>query len=336
MKKLVSILFVMALVLSFAAFDMTPDPTPSGTVVVYSPHEADPFNAGINLFMQKYPNVKVEPVLAGTGECLQRIEAEAANPQADVMWGGGLESMAAYKDYYQAYTPKEIDALDPSVRGEGDLYMGESPLPMVIFYNKKYVSEEKAAELKTWDGLLDPDFKGHIAYASPAKSGSAYTQLVTMLLAHGGDTTEGWDFITKFYKNLDGKVNDSSGNCHKLVASGEYWIGLTLEKSAVQYKDNADVAYVYPEKDSAVPDGVAIVKNCPHPELAKLFEDFVLSKDCQTEQNKDFGRRPARKDVELGDLPALSDLNLVTYDFDLAANHKDDLVAKWQDVLVNN
>ena len=43
----------------------------SGTVVVYSPHDADPLNAGVNLFMEKYPNVKVEVVAAGTGELLQ-------------------------------------------------------------------------------------------------------------------------------------------------------------------------------------------------------------------------------------------------------------------------
>ena len=48
-----------------------------GTVVVYSPHDADPLNAGVNLFMEKYPNVKVEVVAAGTGElCRPTGEAE--------------------------------------------------------------------------------------------------------------------------------------------------------------------------------------------------------------------------------------------------------------------
>ena len=31
----------------------------SGSVVVYSPHDADPLNAGVNLFMEKYPNVNI-------------------------------------------------------------------------------------------------------------------------------------------------------------------------------------------------------------------------------------------------------------------------------------
>lgn len=58
----------------------------TGSVVVYSPHDADPLNAGVNLFMEKYPNVKVEVVAAGTGELCNRIAAESANPIADVLW----------------------------------------------------------------------------------------------------------------------------------------------------------------------------------------------------------------------------------------------------------
>ena len=53
---------------------------------MYSPHDADPLNAGVNLFMEKYPNVKVEVVAAGTGELCNRIAAESANPIADVLW----------------------------------------------------------------------------------------------------------------------------------------------------------------------------------------------------------------------------------------------------------
>ena len=48
--------------------------------------------------MEKYPNVKVEVVAAGTGELCNRIAAESANPIADVLWGGGADSLAAFKD----------------------------------------------------------------------------------------------------------------------------------------------------------------------------------------------------------------------------------------------
>lgn len=48
------------------------------------------------------------------------------------------------------------------------------------------------------------------------------------------------------------------------VADGEFYVGLTLEKAAVQYKDDPSVGFVYPKDGtSAVPDGVALVKGCP-------------------------------------------------------------------------
>ena len=68
-----------------------------------------------------------------------------------------------------------------------------------------------------------------------------------------------------------------------MVADGEFYVGLTLEKAAVQYKDDPSVGFVYPKDGtSAVPDGVALVKGCPNEENAKLFIDFVTSKECQT------------------------------------------------------
>ena len=305
----------------------------SGTVVVYSPHDADPLNAGVNMFMEKYPNIQVEVVAAGTGELLNRIAAEAENPIADVLWGGGADSLAAFKEYFQPYVCANDDVIDEAYKDPDDLWIGESPLPMVIFYNKELLAKDGMEAPTSWEDLTDPQWKGKIAYCLPSKSGSAYTQLCTMLLGHGGKE-DGWDFIKKLYDNLDGKIVDSSGKCHKMVKDGEFYVGLTIEKSAVQYAGDDTVAYCYPEDGtSAVPDGVALVKGAPNEANAKLFIDFVTSKECQEAQNKDFGRRPARNDVEPEGLPALADIKLVDYDFDWAANDKEVNVEKFNDIM---
>lgn len=114
---------------------------PEGTVVVYSPHDADPLNAGINAFMEKYPKVKVEVVAAGTGELLNRIKAESNSPLADVLWGGGADSLAAFKDYFAPYVCANDEFIDEKFKDKDDLWIGESPLPMVIFYNKGLLEE---------------------------------------------------------------------------------------------------------------------------------------------------------------------------------------------------
>lgn len=305
-----------------------------GSLVIYSPHDADPLQAGISLFRAAYPDIKVEYIAAGTGELLQRVAAESENPLADVLWGGGADSLAAFKPYFQPYVCANDDVIADDFKDAEDLWIGESPLPMVLFYNKNLVPEDEAP--KGWEDLLNPKWKGMIAYASPAKSGSAYTQLCTMILAQGGPEGGGWDFVEKFYQNLDGKVQDSSGNCHKLVTSGEYAIGVTIEKSAVLYADNPDVAFVYPAQNSAVPDGVAIIKNAPNLKNAKLFVDFVTGLECQKDQNVNWKRRPVRSDLEPVGLLPLSELDLTNYDFDWAANEKETIIEKWQEIIVNN
>ena len=303
----------------------------TGNLVVYSPHDADPLNAGVEMFRQAYPNINVEVIAAGTGELCQRVVAESANPQGDVLWGGGADTLAAYTDYFAPYVCANDDVIGEAYKAADDLWIGESPLPMVFIYNKTLIDEADVPT--TWEGLCDESLKGRIAYASPAKSGSAYTQLCTMLFSQP-TLDEGWALVEKFIANLDGKIQDSSGNCHKLVASGEYALGVTIEKSAVLYNDNPDIGYVYPEKNSAVPDGVALIKNCPNEENAKLFIDFVTSLECQTAQNSDWARRPVRSDLTPVGLCELSELDLGDYDFAYAATEKESIVEKWNDLTV--
>ena len=303
----------------------------TGNLVVYSPHDADPLNAGVEMFRQAYPNINVEVIAAGTGELCQRVVAESANPQGDVLWGGGADTLAAYTDYFAPYVCANDDVIDEAYKDANDLWIGESPLPMVFIYNKTLIDEADVPT--TWEGLCNESLKGKIAYASPAKSGSAYTQLCTMLFSQP-TLDEGWALVEKFIANLDGKIQDSSGNCHKLVASGEYVLGVTIEKSAVLYNDNPDIGYVYPEKNSAVPDGVALIKNCPNEENAKLFIDFVTSLECQTAQNGDWARRPVRSDLTPVGLCELSELDLGDYDFAYAATEKESIVEKWNDLTV--
>ena len=303
----------------------------TGNLVVYSPHDADPLNAGVALFQETYPNINVEVIAAGTGELCQRIVAESENPQGDVLWGGGADTLAAYVDYFDAYVCANDAVIADAYKDADDLWIGESPLPMVFIYNKTMIDEADVPT--TWEGLCDESLKGKIAYASPAKSGSAYTQLCTMLFSQSS-LDEGWALVEKFIANLDGKIQDSSGNCHKLVAAGEYALGVTIEKSAVLYNDNPDIGYVYPEKNSAVPDGVALIKGCPNEENAKLFIDFVTGLECQTAQNQDWKRRPVRSDLTPEGLCELSELDLGDYDFAYAANNKESIVEKWNDLTV--
>ena len=309
---------------------------PSGSLVVYSPHDADPLNDGVNMFMEAYPEIQVEVVAAGTGELTNRIKAEAAKPIADVLWGGGADSLAAFKDLFAPYVCANDEFISDSYKDKDDMWIGESPLPMVIFYNKELLAEDGIEAPESWEALLDPALKGKIAYCLPSKSGSAYTQLITMILGKE-DKEAGWAFMEDLLVNLDGKLVDSSSKCHKMVSDGEYSVGLTLEKAAVQYNDVEHVGFLYPtDGTSAVPDGIALVKNAPNEENAKLFIDFMTSFEVQEAQSQRWGRRPVRSDVPVPDgMAPLTDIPLVDYDFDWAANEKEQTIEKFNDLLVS-
>ena len=310
-------------------------PKTGGTLTVYSPHPAEAINLGVQEFQDKY-GIQVEVVAAGTGELLARVESESANPLGDVLWGGGAESLQAYSEYFQQFEPATLPDVDPAYVDANHYWVGESPLPMVIMYNTNLVSEDQAP--KGWEDVLNPDFKGKIAMADPATSGSAYTIMLTMIQAFGKDDNKGWEFIEKFYDNLDGKILSSSSAVYKGVNDGEYAVGLTLEKEAIKYVEaGGPVKIVYPsEGTSAVPDGVALVKGAKNEENAKLFIEFVTGAECQDIMSKEIKRRPVRTDTAPpSGLPDMSTIKLVDYDFAWAAEEKSEILAKWKDIIVN-
>ena len=335
MKKFLALVLTALMVLG--AFSLAGAEGVTGHLTIYSPHDADPLNAGVAGFEALYPGVTVDVVADGTGNLLNRIAAEKDAPVADVIWGGGADSLAAYKQYFQAYKPSCIDLIDSTLYDPDFMWIGESPLPMVFLVNTDLVAAEDIPQ--SWKDLADPKWAGKIAIADPASSGSAYTQLNTMLMIYGqvdDDYAAGWDFVKSLMGNL--VVQSGSSAAHKNVDSGEYPIGITLEKAAVQYDlENGHLKMIYPsDGTSAVPDGIAIVKDCPNPELAKLFVEYALSADCQASQNKDFGRRPIRSDVEPVGRSPLSAITLMSYNFDYAGQYKADIVEKWQDAVVGD
>ncbi len=343
MKKILTSLLSLSLVASLTACGNAGTSTGStgstaaggsgNSITVYSPHPAETINLLVQEF-EKKNNIKVDVVAAGTGELLKRVESEKDNPLGDVLWGGGAESLQAYGEYFEPYKSAELSNIDSKYYAKDNTWTGESPLPMVILYNTNLVSDENA--ITSWKDVLKPEFKGKIAMADPAKSGSAYTILVTMLTAYK-DQNDGWDFIKEFYANLDGKILSSSSGVYKGVADGEYALGLTLEKEAIKLVNaGSPVKIVYPsEGTSAVPDGVAIIKGSKNIENAKKFVDFALSKETQSLMSSQLSRRSIRNDVEAPTgLSALSEIKMVDYDFDAAAASKEEILNKWKDVLI--
>lgn len=363
MKKLLSVILTVAIVCSMAACGQKAEEKPtetaapeqteaqgSGTggaaespaaeqtksLVLYTSASTSEYELIVKLFNEKNPDINVEIVSAGTGELSSRIVAEASNPAGDVLMGGGTSTYEGIAEYLDDYSSENL----------GDIFEAFKPAktkwtPCYINVNSIIVNNALAKEagvtVDGWQSLTDEKLKGKIAFADPSASASALEQLVNMLTAMStADTPDGgWDFAADFLKNLDGKITSSSSACYKGVVEGEYTVGLTNEDKAISYiAAGADVSVVYPKEGITLrTSNIGMIKGGANSYNAKLFIDFVTSKDCQTAMESELFVRPVRKDVPMtteGRI-ATDDLVSLTYPTEWATENSDDIKVKFQD-----
>ena len=319
---LLAALFLSACQKTERTTEYTPDE--SMRLTIYTSHKEEVYMPIVREFEER-TGIWVDVITGGTNELLERIESQQDNVEADVMFGGGVESLKAYEHCFSPYVVGSSGSIREPHQAEDAVWTPFSALPVVLIYNTKLVSPDK---ITGWSSLSDPIFRGRIAFADPAISGSSFTALATQILA--GKSME--KTLATLAENLQGKTLSSSGDVLNAVADGSYLVGITLEETALKYiAAGADLAMVYPEEGtSCVPDASAIVKGAPHSENAKIFLDFTVSYEVQQMLSESSYRRPVRSDIPAGDsLLRLQDIVLVDYDIDWACKNRDVILSDW-------
>lgn len=270
--------------------------TEENRIVIYSPHPQAFINPLVSEF-EKDSGIKVDVVTAGTGELLQRVEAEKENPHADIFWGGSLSTTRPKAYLFERYQSSNEQHIQPEFRNNDGITTRFTDIPSVIMVNTDLIGDIK---VEGYEDLLNPALRGKIAMADPAKSSSSYEHLINMLYAMGGgDPDKGWGYVEKFCANLDGKLLGGSKAVYNGVASGEYAVGCTFEEGGAKFvADGAPVRLVY-MKEGVIskPDGICIIKNAKHMASARKFIDFITSKEAQTLITQKLHRRSVRDDV---------------------------------------
>ena len=283
-------------------------------LVVYTANESTLNDLVFGAFA-KETGIQVDPVAAGSGVLMRRLQAEKARPQGDIVWGVSRSLLQTNKALFEAYASRNKDATPAEYRDPGDLWIGNNLHLLVILQNTKLVPADQGP--KSWADLLDPKWKGKIAFTDPANSGSAYAT-VTMLVDLWGGGDAGWKKVGQLFKNM--KVLNRSSLVFQGVGNGEYPLGISLEYAGPLWASNgAPVKVVYPsDGTTASMEGVGIVKGGPNTDSAKAFVDYINRKDVREMILKATFRRPTRGDLDLaklpGGLPPLSAVRLVKYD----------------------
>ncbi len=265
------------------------------------------------LFEQAYPGIKVEVDRSGSERILQRLmqEAGAGIKNADVFNSSdvGHYVLLKRKGMLAKYTPAGAERFPEGFRDPDGIASGWRAFPIVISYNSKLLASSDAP--KTWKDLLDPKWKGKLVTAHPGYSGSIATYVLALVNLYN------WDYFKQLAQNkpfLVQSVHDPA----QVVAAGERIVGANGAEYFLymQRKKGNPIGIVYPQ------DGVplvitpsAITSFSPHPTAARLFTDFIFTKDVQQFLIDNEGLYVPHPEVTYPpDKPKLSDLKLLTVD----------------------
>jgi iron(III) transport system substrate-binding protein len=282
-------------------------------VVIYSSND-DTLHKLVFAAFTKETGIAVEPVSAGSGVIIKRIQTEKDRPGGDIIWGVSRSILETNKQYFAAYASKNVDATPAQYREPQGLWIGNNLHLMVILQNTNVLPEAEGP--KAWADLIDPKWKGKIAFTDPANSGSAYST-VTMLVDLFGGGDPGWAMVRQLLANA--KVLNRSSLVFQGVGNGEYPLGISLEYAGyVWAAGGAPVKTIYPADGTiAQMEGVAIIKGGPNADAAKVFVDYINRKDVREMILRGTFRRPARQDLDLsalpGGMPSLKSVKLMDY-----------------------
>lgn len=262
------------------------------SLIWYTSTSTEDIKRLFDAFNKKYPFIKSEFFNAGSAGVLNRIlnEARAGKIFFDVVSIRGVETQQLVKEgFLQPSASPESAAYPPGFKDAKGYWVDYFDAYNVIAYNTKLVPKEYAP--KSWDDLLDPRWKGRIAMDD-----EMYSWYAAMAVAWGRERAQ------RFMKALakqDIQLRSGQTLIAQLMAAGEFHMGMALAHRIEKMKEQgAPVEWVTtldPITVSLHPVGVAA--KAPHTNSAKLFIDFLLSKEGQ-QLLLAIGRTPARPGVD--------------------------------------
>ena len=292
----------------------------SGKVTVYMPSPAglaDKLAAGF----QEKTGVQVEVFQGTTGEILARLEAEEANPVADVVilasWSDGLSMKADGK--IMSYTPANADKIVDGWIDEDSTLFGYSASAVGVIYNTTVIPEMSA----DWSELADEQYKDDLAIPDPEKSGACKDFVAGFVNKYGWDAFEGMaaNGMTVPGANKAALEAVTTGEVGALVAGVDYNAYSSIAKGE-------PLAIYYPAGGTVVnPRPAMIMNTAPNVDNAKAFVDYLFSDEAQQLVAKAY-LLPGRSDVKCEGRTNLEDIPQIECDWDKMMEIASDSAAK--------
>ncbi|MGC9185499.1 MAG: ABC transporter substrate-binding protein [Thiomonas sp.] len=228
----------------------------------------------------KATGIPVNLIHLSTGPLLARVQAEARNPQWDVLWLDGNQAM-------QTFAAQALlqCGWSPAVRYAA---LGQQLVPPshcwqpvgvtyagVILYNPKAIAE--ADWPRTWEDLTRPALRGKVGMDNPAVSGPTYPLVAGLLQHFGQGPGEG------YFERLKAnglKVFPTNSVTLRALQYGQIDAAVVQSSAAIGFlHEMPELRIATPAPATVLPSDLAIGKHAigPLQQQARRFVQWVLS-----------------------------------------------------------
>jgi ABC-type Fe3+ transport system substrate-binding protein len=252
-----------------------------GEVIWYTTQIIAQLVRPVSLAFEKKYGIKVRSTRANSTELSVKIinESRAGRPQSDVFDGTSTVVPLKKEGFVLQWLPDPAKAYPAAYKDPEGYWVANNLFFLTPGFNTALVP--KGTEPRSYQALLDPKWRGKIAWSTSPTSSGGPGFIGTVLTEMG--TESGMLYLRELSKQRIANIGSAAREVLDQVIAGEYLLALQIfnHHTVISGKKGAPVDWIKMEPVTGTLSVISVHKNAPHPNAAKLLVDFITSPEGQ-------------------------------------------------------
>lgn len=240
---------------------------------------------------EKQTGVKVDVFQATTGKVMARLEAEQANPRADVLISASWDTATDLQQRGWLLEFTSPNAATVPAQFKTPFYVAQGISALGIVWNSKSGTPEP----KDWNDLTRPEFKDKVTTPDPALSGASLDLLIGL---QNAEKEKAWDMFDRLKANGMIIAGPNAQALTPVLQGAKAAVfGAVDYVSYGRMASGESIKVIFPASGTVIaPRPMMIMKSSKNPQQAKDFINYMLSDEGQ-KAVADAWLMPARQDI---------------------------------------